>query len=133
MQSGTVKLSLRQLMVRAVDRPPGYYDHVLSKGVVEGENLVLTHDAYQQLLAQYREPKKTPEEKRAQWREFREKFLGDIAGVPPEVMHIRLMLEQQKQELTAAACTSCQLGSAITAAVEQAWLVMRRIKASQNT
>lgn len=33
--------------------PPGYYDRVVSRGVIEGEFLVLTREAHAELQAEY--------------------------------------------------------------------------------
>lgn len=49
-------IPLQHIYERAKDRPPGYVEDVLGAGVVEGDAVVLTDDAYAHLVAKYNPP-----------------------------------------------------------------------------
>lgn len=55
-QSRAVKLLLAHLRARAVMRPPGYYDFVVSHGRIEDDELVLADSTYQDLVKLYQSP-----------------------------------------------------------------------------
>lgn len=49
----TTRIALSVIRERAAVMPEGYYEFCLSKGSVEGDQLVLTVDAYNEIAAEY--------------------------------------------------------------------------------
>jgi len=49
-----VRLKLEDLRKRRADRPTGYYEDVVSRGVVDGDTLTLPDDVYRALCLRYR-------------------------------------------------------------------------------
>ena len=47
-------LPIAELMRQATQRPEGYLQDVLSRGIIRGDRLELTDEAYAELCAQYR-------------------------------------------------------------------------------
>jgi hypothetical protein len=54
-----MKISLKKIMYKAIGRPPGYVEEVLSAGRAEGGWLHITPKAYQELKKKY-SPSKLP-------------------------------------------------------------------------
>lgn len=48
-----MKILISKLKENASNRPEGYVEDVMSKGVVEGDSLVLTPESYKELLQKY--------------------------------------------------------------------------------
>lgn len=48
-----MKIPIPDIAARAAHRPAGYYEDVIASGVIEGENLVLTEEAYARLAGKY--------------------------------------------------------------------------------
>jgi hypothetical protein len=48
-----IAIPLQHIRERAAERPPGYYERVVSLGTIVGDTLMLPADAYQSLLAEY--------------------------------------------------------------------------------
>jgi hypothetical protein len=54
-----VRILLCEIERRAAERPPGYVEDVLSRGMVVGDELELSEEAYRELVAKY-DPKRFP-------------------------------------------------------------------------
>lgn len=48
------KISLAQLRAKAIERPSGYYEDVLSRGKVVGQDVELSAEAWSELAEKYR-------------------------------------------------------------------------------
>lgn len=48
-----MKISIRQLKAKAAERPEGYVEEVLSKGIVSGDYLNISPEDYKALLSKY--------------------------------------------------------------------------------
>ncbi len=53
MQPSPIEIPLSHIQARAAHRPPGYVERVLSMGLVVGDKLVVTAEAYEQLKAEF--------------------------------------------------------------------------------
>ena len=54
MHGGPVIAPLAHLRILAKDRPPGYMEDVISQGTIDGDHVVLTQEAWDDLCAKYR-------------------------------------------------------------------------------
>ena len=53
MQPSTIDIPLSDIRAKAEHRPPGYIDRCLSMGLVVGDKLVLTLEAYEELQTEF--------------------------------------------------------------------------------
>lgn len=49
-----VRITLKQLAKRAIDRPPGYSEEVISRGTIEDGRIVIAWEVYRELRLKYR-------------------------------------------------------------------------------
>ena len=100
-----IRFTLEQLREKAIIRPPGYYEDVLSLAAVDGDSVSLRDEDYRHLMEKYRGTTgaKPPEEPTAS------ELVGNfssavakwaVAGFP--------VVEQDVFDARSAACESCE-------------------------
>lgn len=139
-----ITIPMARLRKLAAKRPAGYIEDVTSCGVISNGFLVLTRAEHQRLRHKYNpiihipekfcpdcaqrpvqfipeDPNSERKKKEDDRKAFRKLFLGSLETVPPNVLHLRLAMEDERVKLTSEGCTGCKLGTVIGEFAERAW------------